>query len=98
MEETTLIRRNRITGLISVLFVAFALPVGTSFYLFFTGSPINPETGGSSAANNAGSSEQFLVGILMELVAIGALILVLHKQGRKVSSIGLSVSWRDIPE
>jgi hypothetical protein len=94
MQETHDLRRVRLAGLIAVLVVAFALPITTSLSIFFSRAQPYVNSDGKSNA----SSEQFVISLIFELAALSALWFILRKQLRSFLSIGVSPSWRDLPE
>jgi membrane protease YdiL (CAAX protease family) len=95
MQEIENPRRKRLSALLMVLFFAFALPLSNSIYLFFSSSS---GVAASGPPNKQSAALNFFIGTVFELLSLAFLIFVLAKQGRRLKGIGLSFSWKDIPE
>lgn len=78
-------RKIRVLELVLVTGVAFAGPVFSSFYYFFSGFSETP------------NGYSHFYGIITETAALSVLLYVLFRQGRSPKDIGLSFSLRDIP-
>jgi membrane protease YdiL (CAAX protease family) len=71
-----------------VLFVAFAVSVSVSIYTVFSGANLYGSKP-SSALNFAG--------VIQEVAALGVLLYVLFRQGRRSKDLGFNFNWKDLP-
>ncbi|HLW52844.1 MAG TPA: type II CAAX endopeptidase family protein [Candidatus Angelobacter sp.] len=78
-------RTHRWVDLGLILLVAFGGSIVSSAYRLFHPLPDNY------------SNARFATGIFQELVALTLFAVLFSRQGRKVSSLGLSFQWTDIP-
>jgi membrane protease YdiL (CAAX protease family) len=84
--------RTRSLELLLILCIAFLSPTVISLYVWLTGIQYY------SSLNHKALTITLITAILQRLLSIALLIYVLYKQQRKISDIGFSFSWKDIPK